>query len=142
MAADPKIDNAAAILACDAIVNSVDSGGAGTLVIYDGTIPADADTAITSQNTLVTYTLQATAFGGAADATPGATATLTAPSTPNPNASATGTATFFRVISGGGNAVLQGTCGTSDADMIMSTTSVVSGEAVTLNSMTFTVEEG
>lgn len=142
MAADPKIDNAAAVAACNAIVDTVDSGGAGTMVIYDGTIPADADVAITSQNALVTWTLQATAFGAAADATPGATATLTAPSTANPTASATGTATFFRLISGGGNVVLQGTCGTSDADMIMSTTSIVTGENVTLNSMTFTVEEG
>ena len=99
MAADPKISNAVAILACNEIVDAVDDGGGvGKIIIYDGTIPTDCSVAITSQNTLATITLEVTAFGGAADATPGATATLALGGGKSASGAATGTATFFRVL--------------------------------------------
>ena len=49
MATNTKISNAAAIAACDAIVDKIDVGsGTAVLRIYDGTQPADPDTAVST----------------------------------------------------------------------------------------------
>jgi hypothetical protein len=39
-------------------------------------------------------------------------------------------------------AVIQGTCGTASADMIMPTTSITSGQEVSITSWTVTLPEG
>jgi hypothetical protein len=71
MATATRISNAAAIAACDAIVDRVDLGGAGKLRIYDGTQPADPDTAVSTQVLLAEITLANPAFNSATDANPG-----------------------------------------------------------------------
>lgn len=138
------VDNAGAIAALDALLDTVDSGGAGTLQIWEGTVPADADTSITDgvggYNLLAELTMSATAFGGATDGTGKATAAA-ASITDDNSANKTGTAQFFRVISGGGNVVLQGSVGTSGADLNLNTTSIVSGGVVSVSSLTVELPE-
>lgn len=141
MATNPYISNAAAIAALDAIVDLVDAGaGAGTLRIYDGTPPADADAALSSNTLLAQLTMSDPAFGAASDGT--GEATVSASSiTDDSSADATGTASFFRLLDSDANVVFQGTCGTSDADLILDSTSISSGVTVSVSSLTITLPE-
>jgi hypothetical protein len=141
MALATRISNAAAKAACDAIVDLIDGGaGAGLLRIYDGTQATDPDTAIGAQVLLAELTLSDPAFGAAADAAPGGRATASAITT-DASANATGTATWFRVVTSAGTAILDGSVGTSGADLNLNTTSIVSGASVAVTSWTFTVPE-
>jgi hypothetical protein len=141
MALATRISNAAAIAACDAIVDLIDGGaGAGLLRIYDGTQPTDPDTAIGAQNLLAELTLSDPAFGAAADAAPGGRATASSITT-DASANATGTASWFRVVTSAGTAIIDGSVGTSGADLNLNTTSIVLGASVAVTSWTFTVPE-
>jgi hypothetical protein len=118
--------NAAANAAC-ALCN------AGFLDIYDGTQPATADTAVTSQVKLAHLTFAATAFGNAASAIATANAIGSA------TALATSTASWFRAYkSDGTSAVFDGSVGTSGANLNLSSTSIVSGGTVSVTSLTYT----
>ena len=140
MANNTKISNAAAKAACDAIVDLLDVGGAGSLKIYDGTQATDPDTAVGAQVLLANLTLSNPAFGAAADANPGGRATANS-ITGDSSADATGTATWFRASSGGGSAVIDGSVGTASADLILGSTSIQSGVQVNVTSWTVTVPE-
>ena len=136
-----SITNTAAKAAADAIVDLIDGGsGAGKLVIYGGTPPADADTAITDQTKLAELTFSDPAFGAAADDTPGAIATADT-ITQDSSADATGTATFFRAVDSAGNTVIQGSVGTSGEDLNLVTTSIVATQPVQVSSLTFSIPE-
>jgi hypothetical protein len=105
----------------------------GTLNIYSGTQPATADTALSGNTLLASLTFAATAFG--TDTNGVATAAAIGSAT----AAATGTATFFRVLeSNGTTAVMDGTVGTSGADLNLSTTSIVAGGTVSVSSFIYT----
>ncbi len=133
--------NAACLVALNALVDRIDAGaGAGTLVIYSGTVPADADTALSGNTVLATLTFSDPAFGNAADAAPGGTATANA-ITSDTSADATGTATFFRVFDSDALIVFQGTVGTSGADINLNTVSIVSGATVAVTSLTISLPE-
>jgi len=142
MATATFVSNVGAKAMCDALTALCDAGGAGSIKIYDvgGGIPADCDVAITDQTLLAQLTLSATAFGAAADATPGAVCTAAA-ITSDTSADATGTAAFFRACNNGGTAIIQGTVDTSGADMNLDSTSIVAGGTVSISSWTFTVPE-
>lgn len=133
MANNPQLTNAAASAAADAVVDSIDTGGAGKLRIYDGTQAATADTAIGAQVKLAELTFSATAFGAASNGVATAAAI-----TQDSSADATGTATWFRVINGSGTTIFDGTVGTSGADLNLNTTSIVAGAAVSVTSFTYT----
>lgn len=60
--ANVRITDAMQQAAMDAVVDSIDTGGAGTIKIYDGTQPADSDTAVSTQTLLATLTFSATAL--------------------------------------------------------------------------------
>ena len=93
------LSNAAAIAALDAVVDLIDGGAtAGQVIIYAGTEPADADTAITTQTVLAEIDLADPAFGAASDNNPGAIASASGLPKTDTSANATGTASFFRVI--------------------------------------------
>lgn len=110
------------------------AGASALLRIYDGTQAADADTAIGAQVLLAELTCNAT-FAPAAS---GGVLTLNA-ITADSSANATGTATWFRIVtSGGATIVCDGTVGTSGADLNLTTTSIVSGAAVSVTSFTIT----
>jgi hypothetical protein len=142
MAADCIITNVAAIAACNAIVDLLDAGSPpGFIKIYDNTdaVPADADAGLGSNVLLVTLTLNSTAFGAAADGTGKATATANAVT--NGTAVADGTAAFFRATNAAGTAVIQGTCGTSSADLVLNSVAITTGATVSVTAWTFSVPE-
>lgn len=140
MATAPKIGVAGAIAACDAVVDLMDAGtGAGYVEIRTGSGPAGVD--IVSDGTLLaTCTCSDPAFGNAADATPGGIATASAISD-DTSADATGTAGYYRGFDSAGNCVIQGSVGTSSADMIINSVSITSGATVSVDSWTVTVPE-
>ncbi len=101
----------------------------GLLKIYAGTVPADADAALTSQTLLGTQTMGATAFAAAA------AGSMSANPITQGNAVATGTASFYRAYKGDGTTVIeQGTVGTSGADLNLNTTSIVNGGPIQITS--------
>lgn len=117
----------------DAITTDV--GASGLLRIYDGSVPANVGTALGAQVLLAELPLSATFAAAASDGV------LTASSITNDSsANATGTATFFRLVTSGGTAILQGTVGTSGADLNLSTVSIVAGATVSVSS--FVITEG
>lgn len=104
------------------------AGNGAKINLYQGTIPANANTAITTQTLLVTCTL-AGSFGTDTDGT------LTLGTVNNGTAVATGTMQFFRITkSDGTTVVMDGTVGTSGADMNFDTTSVVVSQQVAISS--------
>lgn len=133
MAADPRLTNAAASAAADAVVDLIDAGGAGTIKIYDGTIPTNADTAVSGQTLLATLTFSATAFGAASNGVATAAAI-----TSDTSADATGTASWARIASGGGTTIMDVTVGTSGEDINFNTVSFVAGATVSISALTYT----
>lgn len=111
-------------------------GSSGFLDIYDSTgtgQPASPDTAVTTQVKLAHLALSAT-FAPAASG-----GVLTANAISNDtSADATGTATWFRITTSAGVAVVDGTAGTSGTDLILDSTSIVSGQVVSCSSLTIT----
>jgi hypothetical protein len=107
-------------------------GASGLLRIYDGTRPATGGAATTL---LAELTCNAT-FAPAAS---GGVLTLNA-ITQDSSANATGTATWFRITTSGGTAVIDGSVGTSGSDLNLTTTAIVSGQPVSVSS--FVITEG
>src|SRR4051812_39464332 len=98
MALNPKLSNAAANAAADAVCALLNNG---YLRLYSGTQAADADTAIGAQVLLAELRFNATAFGSAVAGVATANA-ITADS----SADATGTATWFRALKSDGTTVV------------------------------------
>lgn len=134
MAADPRLTNASASAAADAVVDRIDAGaGAGTIKIYTATIPTDADTAIGAQTLLATLTFSDPAFGAASNGVATASAI-----TSDASADATGTAAWARIADSTGTTVMDVTVGTSGEDINFNTVSFVSGATVSITSLTYT----
>jgi hypothetical protein len=134
MASAIKIADALREDMADAIVALL--GSSAKLKIYAGTKPADPDTAITSQTLLGTLTCAAT-FGTYADGVLTANAI-----TQDSAADATGTASFYRLTKSDDTPIIDGTIGTSDADLNLNTTSIVAGGPISISSFTFTMPGG
>ena len=112
------------------------AGTSAKLRIYNGTRPANANTAITSQTMLVELTCNATAFAAAASG-----GVLTANAISNGTAAATGTASWFRLWqSNGTTAIMDGDVSTAGADLNLNNTSIATGQTVSVSS--FTVTDG
>jgi len=130
-----------AITTANAILNQItariDNGAAaGTIVLYSGSVPVAANTALSGNIVLAVLTC-ADPSAAAASAK---TLTLNA-ITQDASADATGDATFFRVIDSDSNVVLQGTVTAvgGGGDLQMNTVSVVSGGPVQITSCSFTL---
>lgn len=124
--------------ACDAIVDLIDAGaGAGTIKIYDGTQPANANTAVTTQTLLATLTYSATAFGAASSGVATAAAI-----TGDSAADATGTATWARVADSNGNTIFDCDVNTTGATINLNSVSIVTGGTVDISSFTLTMPSG
>lgn len=135
MANNPKRTTTAANAACDAMAALANSG---RLKVYDGTQPATANTAVTTQTVLADLTMNATAFGAAVAGVATANAI-----TQDSSADATGTATWFRLYkSDNSTVILDGSVGTSGCDLNLSTTSIVAGAAVSITAFTLTESLG
>ncbi len=114
----------------DAITSAI--GTSGLLRIYDGTQPASPNTAVSTQTKLAELALSS-AFAPSASS-----GVLTANSVTSANALATGTASWFRITTSGGTAVVDGTVGTSGTDAIIDNTSISSGQSVSCTGITIT----
>jgi hypothetical protein len=145
MALNTRISNEVALLMCNAAVDNLDEGlGAAVVQGRTGTQPADPDTAVTGTN-LFTLVCTDPAFGNAADAAPGGTATASA-ITDDSSADATGTLGYCRASSTADGATpaddhIDGEAGTATADFVFNTLSIVSGSNVGLDSWTVTMPE-
>jgi hypothetical protein len=141
MALNPFFSDAAVIADVGAITVLCNTG---TINIYTGSQPTDANTAIGAQTLLVTLTYSATAFGTpAASGSAGSrVVTATANSITAGTAGNTGTAAWFRVLESNGTSVVyDGSVGTGTNDMVLNTTSIVSGGNVAITSGTITQTE-
>ncbi len=106
----------------------------GKLIIFDTTIPDGSTAACTTQNQIVTLTLNTTAF---ITATSGV---LTANAITAGNATFSSTATFYRAYGPLGSTVyIQGSVGTATADLILNSLVISSGAAVSVSSYVHTV---
>lgn len=108
----------------------------GTINIYSGTQPLNANTALSGNTLLATLTFSATAFGAPSGGV------LTANPITSGTAVATGTATFARFVESDGSTVICDVAvGTSGAGINISTTSIVTGGLVACSSYLHNVTE-
>lgn len=133
-----RITNAAArtaVAALGALLNG------GQIRIYTGSQPAEADAAATG-TLLATCTLAATAFGAATDANPGGRIAAAAIGG-DASIDATGTAGWFRAVTSGGVAVVDGsiTATGGGGDMTLASTALVAGGTFDVTSWTITMPE-
>lgn len=103
--------------------------GTGAIIsIYTGTQPANANTALSGNTKLVDLVISGS-FGTDSNGT------LTFSTVSNGTAVNTGTATFFRITkSDGTTVVMDGSVATSGADMNISSTSISTGQTVSITS--------
>lgn len=135
MALNPKFSNVAVNAKVDAQATLLNTG---YLRIYDGTQPTTADTAIGAQVLLAELRFGATAFG-AGSAGVAAANSITSDS----SADASGTATWFRALkSDGTTVVMDGSVGTSSANLILNSVAISSGAAVSVSSFSLTESKG
>lgn len=105
--------------------------GSGSIIrLYDGTQPANANTAIVAQTLLVSLTI-AGGFGTDSNGT------ITLGAVTSGTAVASGTASFFRIVkSDGTTVVMDGSVGTSGSDLNLNTTTVASAQTVSITAGT------
>jgi hypothetical protein len=105
--------------------------GSGAIIkIYQGTQPTNANTAISGQTLLVSLTISG-GFGTDSDGT------LTLGTVSDGTAVATGTAEFFRITkSDGTTVIMDGSVGTSGADLNLNNTSIATTQVVGISSGT------
>jgi hypothetical protein len=105
--------------------------GTGSIIrLYDGTQPANANTAISTQTLLVDLTI-AGGFGTDSNGT------ITLGAVTSGTAVASGTASFFRIVkSDGTTVVMDGSVGTSGSDLNLNTTTVASAQTVSITAGT------
>lgn len=133
MALNTQMADATVNAQADALSDLLDNG---YLRIYDGTQAATADTAVGAQVLLAELRFNATA----APAASGGVLTFNA-ITADSSANATGTASWFRCLkSDGTTVVMDGSVGTATANMILGTTSIVSGQTVSVTSFSHDVK--
>lgn len=117
-------------LSLNAVLDQLDGG---VLRIYDGSRPVDPNTAVSGQLLLAELTFGSPAFSAASGGSKTANAL-----TQDSDANNTGTATWFRCLkSDTTTVVLDGNVGTSSADLIMPTVSIVQHAVVSVTSLVF-----
>lgn len=130
-----KLSNNVVNPQADALSDLADNG---YLRIYDGTQPATADTAISTQVLLAELRFNATAAPAASNGV----LTFNA-ITQDSSANNTGTASWFRALaSDGSTALFDGAVGTSGSDINIATTAIVAGAIVGVSSFVYTVNKG
>jgi hypothetical protein len=144
MTAQPMMSMAAAQAGLNAITALINVGSPpGKIKIYSGSAPATVETSASGTLLSSGIAFSTTAFGAATD--PGSTGLATATANTiaaDTNAANSGTAGYFRATNAAGTAILQGTCGTSSADMIMNTTTITAGDTIAISSFVITLPDG
>jgi len=105
--------------------------GSGSIIrLYDGTQPTNANTAISTQ-TLIVSLVVSSSFGTDSNGS------ITLGTVTNGTAVASSTATFFRIVKADGTTVvMDGSVGTSGADMNLNSTTISSGQTVAITAGT------
>ncbi len=105
--------------------------GSGSIIrLYDGTQPTNANTAISTQTLIVSLVVSGS-FGTDSNGS------ITLGTVTNGTAVASSTATFFRIVkSDGTTVVMDGSVGTSGADMNLNSTTISSGQLVAITAGT------
>jgi hypothetical protein len=134
MALNPKFTNLAVNTKVDAQATLLNSG---FLDLYDGAQPTTADTAIGAQVKLARLTFGNPAFGAGVAGVATANAI-----TQDSSADATGTAAWFRALKSDGTPLLDGSVGTSGANLNLNSVAISSGAAVSCTSFTLTEAKG
>lgn len=131
-----KITAAAAIAMCAAITNLADNGS--KLQIYNGAIPATADTALGGQTLLAEFTLATDPFQDPVDTVNGAVATGNAVAAQD--ALVTGTATWGRVINSAGTTLWIGDVSNpaGTGAIKISSTNLTAGVEISVISLSYT----
>lgn len=134
MAANTHLTTAAWDLMLNAALDVLNSG---FIEIYDGTQPATPNVAVSTQTKLAKLTLAATAFGASSGGT------KTAGAIGSVSALATSTATWFRAFkSDDTTAVIDGSVGTSGADLNLNAVALVTGGTVSVSSWAVSMPVG
>jgi hypothetical protein len=107
------------------------AGTGQKIIIYSGTAPTNANTALSGNTAIATITALTWGAGSAGVATlSGSTAD---------SAAVGGTASFYRRTKSDGTTVIeQGLCGTSGSDMNLSSLTIAAGANVSITSGTYT----
>jgi hypothetical protein len=119
----------------------------GKLELYNGSQPAGANTAVSTQTLLAVLTLNATAFGTPTPSGSDGSKIVTATAgsiTSDSSADATGTATWFRAYeSDGTTVVMDGDVGVTGGSqsLLLNTTSIVAGGVVAVTAFTIAQAE-
>lgn len=134
-----SVTNASALVMLNALVDRCEEGTPpAEIKIYAGTVPTDADTALSGNTLLGTLTFSNPAFEAATDDNPGATVDADT-ITDDSSADATGTASFYRVVTGTAGTVLwQGdiTATGGGGDMELVSVSITIGQPIQVSSFT------
>jgi hypothetical protein len=134
MALNPQLSLEAVNAQANALAPLLNSG---YIRIYEGAQPDSADDAITDQVLLAELRFAATAFPAAVAGVLTANAIVA-----DAAANATGEAEFARLLkSNGSSPIADGTVGTSDANILLSTTSITVGTAVSIAALVITVPQ-
>jgi len=122
----------------DAVETLVDTGsGAATVKLYSGTQPVDANTGLSGNTLLATFTLDDPAFGTSSSGT------ITLAGVPRATTGvAAGTATWFRMANIGAATICDGDVGTASATLILNTTTISIGVAVSITAGSLTQPAG
>lgn len=133
MALNPKMADNAANAAADTVCALLNNG---YLRIYNGSQPANANTAITTQTKLAELRWSATAFAAASAGLAVANAIASDTNT------VAGTATWFRAFkSDGTTVVFDGSVGVSGCNINLNTTTITSGGVLAITNFTYTQSE-
>lgn len=137
--ANVRLANAVQQAAGDAVVDLIDAGaGAGTIKIYDGAQPANANTAISTQTLLAQLTFADPAFGATNTSGVATAGTIVDDS----SADATGTASWARIEDSNSNTIFDCDVGTSGATINLNTVSLTIGGVVSVTAFTLTMPDG
>lgn len=129
-----RLSTAARNAACDAIVDLIDSGGAGSIQIRTSTQPTNVGDAA-SGTLLGTLTFSNPAFGNSS------TGVATASSiTSDTSADASGTAGHARILNGSGAIHSDADCAQGSGSINFDNSTIVAGGIIAISSMTVTVQ--
>lgn len=140
MASAPRFSQAAVQAAVDAVTAKLNVGGAGSLRIYSGAEPANADASVPA-GLLATLPLSSTAAPASTSGGAGGTITATFNAITSGTGTA-GTAASFCLLAGNGTTIVA--CGTADVttnspDLVLNSTAISTGATVSCSSFTITM---
>lgn len=108
----------------------------GSIQLFDGKQPNSPEIKATTQKALAVLKFSPVAFGKAVDGT-----IPTNPIADDDSAGETGVATWARLTKADGTAVMDGSVGKKDANIIMAATNIQAGARVSISSITITLPQ-